>query len=127
MSKRKDTYVLFRKGHPPRVYVNPENIDYLKKQGDLVRKPNDKKLNKVPIELWKYEGGNITASSKDLEKAVKISVHEHTPPEIREIEVEKEYIVLKPYMPWFAITVLSSVISFLLTMAILITFFPHWL
>jgi hypothetical protein len=60
---RKQSYVLFQHGEHPRIYVNPSNKDELALKGTLVKKPNNRKLSKVPMEQWLLEDGKIVTPS----------------------------------------------------------------
>ena len=120
MKSKKEIYVLFRNNQMPRIYVNPKNLEDLHKVGRVVKNPDMKKLKGIPVENWKYTDGVIKASKSYTEEKVKISVQEHTLPEVREIEVKHEYIAIEPVFPYSKFIIINLIASFFgATLAIL--------
>ena len=86
---RKSTYVLFQHGEHPRIYVNPSNKDELSLKGTLVKKPQNRKLSKVPVEQWLLENGTIVTPSVLGQSQQIIKVEEYITTQVEENSMKK--------------------------------------
>jgi len=95
MSKRKDTYILFEKGKKPRTYVNPTDLLSLSEKGILIRKPENRKINAIPMENWQLIGNQVIASTGKANKSITAEVEKYRRTEMEEQIMERKERIKK--------------------------------
>lgn len=95
MSERKDTYILFEKGKKPRTYVNPADLLSLSERGILIKKPENRKINAIPMEHWHVIGNQVIASTGKANKSITVEVEKYRRTEMEEQIMERKERIRK--------------------------------